>query len=206
MSRDADSERKILPALDAYILFPCRPPGNCGKTRDAILYDLCVMDNESNGHFLYNASLYPHKIKKKIHGCPLRVSAFKYPSVMMGMKTNKDGTIEYEEGNEVKLLHELVKRTNMSILHRPSLPDNGTGEKVWGTDTQMSPWMILVQMPPHKRDGVFGTPLRRFSKVVCPLCQTLPPKDEHHQSFYSIPLVGVLGRLCYSFFVHVDRR
>jgi hypothetical protein len=52
------------------------------------------MDNESNGHFLYNASLYPHKILKHFHGCPLRVFAFEYPIVMMGMEKNKDGTIE----------------------------------------------------------------------------------------------------------------
>ena len=136
---DDDIEMESLPVLDAYIWFPYRPPARCGKTRDPILYDRWVMDNDTNGHFLYNASLYPHKIPKRFHGCPLRVSAFEYPPVMMGMRTNKDGTIEYEEGIEVKMLHEMVKRTNMSILYRPPPPDNG----YWGEDLGNGSWTGL---------------------------------------------------------------
>ena len=137
--RDADSEMEILPVLDAYIWFPYRPPGSCGKTGDAILYDRWVMDNDNKGHFLYNASLYPNKIPKHFHGCPLRVSAFEYAPVMMGMKTNNDSTIEYEEGIEVKLLHEMAKRTNVSILYRPPPPDNG----YWGEDLGNGSWTGL---------------------------------------------------------------
>jgi hypothetical protein len=81
------------------------PPDNWGKTRDVILYDRWVMDNESNGHSLYNALLYPHRTPKRFRGCLLRVSAFEYPPVGMGIKTNKDGKIEYGGGIEVNLLH-----------------------------------------------------------------------------------------------------
>jgi hypothetical protein len=136
---DADSEKDILPVLDAYTWFPYRTPASCGEITEAILYDRWVLDKEGNGHFLYNVSLYPHKIPKHFHGCPLRVSAFEYPPVMMRMKTDKDGTISYEEGIEVKLLHEMVKRTNMSILYRPPPPDNG----YWGEDLGNGSWTGL---------------------------------------------------------------
>jgi hypothetical protein len=83
------------------------------------------MDNESNGHSLYNALLYPHKIPKHFRGCLLRVSAFEYPPVGMRIKRNKDGKIEYGEGIEVNLLHEMVEGTKVSTLYRPPLADNG---------------------------------------------------------------------------------
>jgi hypothetical protein len=43
----------------------------------------------------------------------------------MGIKTNKDGKVEYGEGIEVNLLHEMVDGTKVSTLYRTLLPDNG---------------------------------------------------------------------------------
>ena len=137
--RDADTERKLLPVLNAYTWFPYRTPASCGETKDSILYDRWVLDNESNGHFLYNAPLYPQKIPKYFNGCPLRVSTFEYPPVVMELKTDKEGTVTYEEGIEVKLLNEMVKRTNMSIVYRPLPPDNG----YWGEDLGNGSWTGL---------------------------------------------------------------
>jgi hypothetical protein len=149
--QESDSERELLPVLDAYTWFPYQTPASCGETKKAIRYDRWVMNNKGNGHFLYNASLYPHKIPKRFNRCPLRVSAFEYPPVMMGMKTDKDGTIEYEEGIEVKLLHEMAKSTNMSVLYRPPPPDNG----YWGEDMGNGSWT-----------GLSGEIIRGYSDVA----------------------------------------
>lgn len=148
---EADADRRNLPMLDAFTWFPYKTFASCGEIRDAVLLDRWIVNNGSNGHFLYNTSLYPQKIPKYFTGCPLRVSAFEYPPVMMGMKKNEDGTIEYEEGTELRLLHQMARRTNMSILYRPPPTDDG----YWGNDLGNGTW-----------SGLSGEIIRGYSDVA----------------------------------------
>jgi hypothetical protein len=137
--READDLVELLPVLDVYTWFPYQTPSTCGEKINAILIDRWVVNKSNVSHFLYNVLLYPQKIPKDFHGCPLRVSAFEFPPVMMGMKTNGEGKIYYEQGTEVRLLEQMVRRTNMSILYRSPPPDNN----FWGYDLGNGSWTGL---------------------------------------------------------------
>ncbi|PNF40412.1 hypothetical protein B7P43_G01569 [Cryptotermes secundus] len=136
---EADNVGELLPVLDVYTWFPYQTPSRCGEIINAVLLDRWVINNRSIGYFLYNVSLYPQKIPKDFHGCPLRVSGFQFPPVMMEKKLNDDGKIEYEQGTEVRLLEQMARRTNMSILYRPPPPDNG----FWGEELGNGSWTGL---------------------------------------------------------------
>jgi ionotropic kainate glutamate receptor 3/ionotropic kainate glutamate receptor 5 len=146
---EADTGRKILPVLEAFTWFPYRTSASCGEVRDAVPLDRWIP--EGNGHFLYNNSLYPRKIPKDFRGCPLRVSAFEYPPVMMGMKEKENGKFEYEEGIEMRLLLQMARRTNMSISYRPPPADNG----YWGNDFGNGSW-----------SGLSGEIIRGYSDIA----------------------------------------
>jgi hypothetical protein len=137
--READDGGELLPVIDAYTWFPYRTPGSCGETANAVLLDRWVINNRGNSYFLYNVSLYPQKIPKVFHGCPLRVSGFEFPPSIMQTKWNDDGAIEYEQGTEVRLLEQMTRRTNMSILYRPPPPNN----EFWGGDLGNGSWTGL---------------------------------------------------------------
>ncbi|KDR22314.1 hypothetical protein L798_01186 [Zootermopsis nevadensis] len=132
-----DVDEKNLPVFDAFTWFPYEPSAKCGEIRDAVLLDRWIL--QGKGNFLFNTSLYPPKIPKDFRGCPLRVSAFEYPPMMMRMKTEY-GIIEYEEGIELRLLHQMARITNMSLLFRPPPADNG----YWGNDLGNGSWTGLT--------------------------------------------------------------
>lgn len=69
----------------------------------------------------------------------------------MGMKEEEDGKIEYEEGIEMRLLHQMARRTNMSILYRPPPADYG----YWGNDLGNGSWT-----------GLTGEIIRGYSDVA----------------------------------------
>jgi hypothetical protein len=137
--RKSDDLVELLPVLDVYTWFPYQTAGTCGEKIDTVLIDHWVVDKSNRSHFLYNVLLYPQKVPKNFNGCLLRVSAFEFPPVMIGKKTNDKGKIYYEQGTEVRLLEQMVRRTNMSILYRPPPPDN----TFWGEDLGNGSWTGL---------------------------------------------------------------
>ncbi|PSN50538.1 Ionotropic receptor 211 [Blattella germanica] len=113
-----------------YTWFPYSPPDNCGNFIDAILINCWIMENEFSGNFINNSSLFPEKIPRKFHGCPLVASAFELGPVVL--KSDPNG--EYDEGIEVRLFLEFARFSNMSAKFLGPPPgeywgirlDNGT--------------------------------------------------------------------------------
>jgi ionotropic kainate glutamate receptor 3/ionotropic kainate glutamate receptor 5 len=138
--REGDDLVELLPVFDVYTWFPYQTPNKCNERFKAVLIDRWVLNKSNNSHFLYNVSLYPQKVPKDFHGCPLRVSGFEFPPVIMGMKQNDEGNTVYEQGTEVRLLEEIAKRSNMSIAYRPPPPEN----EFWGDELGNGSWTGLT--------------------------------------------------------------
>jgi hypothetical protein len=139
--------------LDAYTWFPYHPAGQCPDVKGAVLWDQWVLDNKSVGSFLHNVCLFPQKIPRDLHGCPLTVSAFELPPMLMIKKTTKavnPTTITYDKGLEVNILAEFAKSTNSVIKYRVAPPDGGQ----WGWNLGNGTW-----------NGVTGEIARSYSDI-----------------------------------------
>jgi Ligand-gated ion channel. len=123
------------PVLDVFTWFPYIPPGRCGDVKNSTLLDRWMV-NATREYFLTNQLLFPLKVPKDMHGCPLKVSTFEFGPMMMNQKDNKDGTVSYNEGVEFLLLQNLAKISNMTLIFRPPPPDNG----LWGIDLGNGTW------------------------------------------------------------------
>ncbi|PSN38746.1 hypothetical protein C0J52_16959 [Blattella germanica] len=125
-----DSINSSISMLNIYSWFPYESFGNCGKNTDASLINIWTEGSDNKQHLMYNNSLFPEKIPKFLHGCPLKISLFEYPPMIMGMNTNEAGTIEYSGGTEVELFRIIAEYLNMSIIY---LPPNAIA---WGTQLE----------------------------------------------------------------------
>jgi hypothetical protein len=138
--------------LNAYIWFPYHPRGQCPHIKDALLWDQWVLDTKSIGHFLHNAPLFPEKIPRDLHGCPLTVSTFELPPMIMRAKTTKADTknVTYDKGLEVQILAEFAKSTNSLVKYRGAPSDGGQ----WGWNLGNGTW-----------NGVTGEIARSYSDI-----------------------------------------
>ncbi|KAJ9598400.1 hypothetical protein L9F63_010922 [Diploptera punctata] len=120
--------------INIYSWFPYDPPGRCGDIREAVLLDRCIIE----GNYVYfseNATLFPSKSRKDLHGCPLRVSTFELGPMSLNKMDYEDGVYEFQDGIEVQLLKALAKSMNMSVLYMPR-PD----ESLWGIELPNGTW------------------------------------------------------------------
>jgi hypothetical protein len=142
--------------LDAYIWFPYQPKGNCARVKHAVLQDRWVQDSSNTGHFVHNASVFPEKIPRDIHGCPLTVSTFQLAPWIMTKKTTKidPNNIMYDKGLEFQILTELAKSSNSSLKFRKAPSDGGR----WGWDLGNGTW-----------NGVTGEMARGYSDIAAVL-------------------------------------
>jgi hypothetical protein len=111
-----------------------------------------VWDVRGMGHFVHNVCLFPPKIPKDLQGCPLTISTFEVPSLIMKRSTGNVDTksIIYEKGVDVQIVSEFAKTTNSSIVCRGPPPDGGQ----WGFDVGNGTW-----------NGVAGEIARRYSDI-----------------------------------------
>lgn len=138
--------------LDAYVWFPYHPAGHCADVKGAVLWDRWMSDNNSRGHFLHAASLFPNKIPSDLHGCLLTVSTFEMPPMVMRKETTKidPNNIIYDKGLEIQILAELAKSTNSLVKYRVAPPDGG----LWGWNLGNGIW-----------NGVTGEIARSYSDI-----------------------------------------
>ncbi|XP_069674774.1 glutamate receptor ionotropic, kainate glr-3-like [Periplaneta americana] len=140
------------PIFNVYTWFPYYPVGRCGDFVDAVLVDQWIgRPGDTDGYFLHSATLFPPKIPKNFQGCPLRISTFEYGPTVLEMKKNRDGSIYYDDGIDIKVMYELAKSANMTVVFRPPPPDNG----LWGFDLGNGSW-----------SGVPGEIMRGFSDLA----------------------------------------
>jgi hypothetical protein len=135
---DTCMTRDTVKVLDAYICVPYQPTVQCPLLKDAVLQDRWVPDSSNRGHFLHSTSLFPHKIPNDFHGCPLTVSTFQVPPMMMRKNTTQvhSKNVVYDKGLEVEILKELAKSTNSSLKYREAAADH----EYWGRDLGNGTW------------------------------------------------------------------
>jgi ionotropic kainate glutamate receptor 3/ionotropic kainate glutamate receptor 5 len=124
--------------LDAYLCFPYQPTVQCPQVKDAVLQDRWILDSRNRSHFLHNTSLFPQKIPNGLHGCPLTVSTFELPPMIMRKNTTEvdPKNIVYDKGLEIQILTELAKSTNSSLKFRETPP----GHEHFGVDLGNGTW------------------------------------------------------------------
>lgn len=138
--------------LDAYIWLAHLSVAKCTHAKDAFLQNRWIMDSNNTGHFLHSVSFFPEKFPKNLHGCPLIVSTFELPPLIMRTNTTEGdpNNIIYDKGLEIQILTELAKSINSSLKFREPPPDGGK----WGWDLGNGTW-----------NGLTGEMASRYSNI-----------------------------------------
>jgi hypothetical protein len=115
--------------FDLYTWFPYQSEVKCANIDDVVLIDKWTVEDE--GHFLRNVYLFPPKIHKNFHGCPMRVSAFAVPPLLFRKNyTDEENTTKYEyyglEADFFKLISETL---NITAIYN-SVPSFGVEDHV----------------------------------------------------------------------------
>jgi hypothetical protein len=111
-----DGER--IPALKAYTWYPYQSTWQCIKVKNVTLLDNWV--KKGDGYFMKKTHLFPQKISKNLHGCPLRIitqaTIFTVTDSYLVFLRQSNITIRmYKDGWEVKLLNIITKAMNMTL-------------------------------------------------------------------------------------------
>jgi hypothetical protein len=127
--------------LDVYGWTPYDPPERCGNVRDAIIVDRCVINHQKKTYFFHKNPLFQHKLPKDVHGCPLKISIFEYGPMVLRKNTDVKPTSNiYDDGIELHLIHELLKRCNLTPFYR-GLPGDGY---IWGIHLENGTWTGVI--------------------------------------------------------------
>ncbi|GFG31330.1 hypothetical protein Cfor_12889 [Coptotermes formosanus] len=112
--------------LEAYVCLPYQLTAQCPEIKKAVLQDRWIFDSRNSSHFLHNTSLSPQKIPNGLHGCPLTVSTFQIPPMVMRKNTPEvdPKNVIYDKGLEIQILTELAKSTKSSLKFREGPSDN----------------------------------------------------------------------------------
>jgi hypothetical protein len=107
------------PIFDLYTWFPYQSEEKCGDVEQVSLIDSWIVEDE--GHFLEKAPLFPAKIHKNFHGCPLKVSAIDLiPLVMKDNYTDEDNVIRYKYyGLEAECCKFIMEALNSTPIFMP---------------------------------------------------------------------------------------
>jgi len=107
---------------------------------------------ENKGRFLYEISLFGHRISGDFHECPVRVSAFDYGPFFINTNTGKSKDMTFfEEGVEFRLINTISRAANMSMTFHPP----PFGQDLWGRRTKNG-----------SRTGILGQVLSGSSDVA----------------------------------------
>jgi len=157
--------------IDLYTWFPYQSEVKCANIDDVVLIDRWIVEDE--GHFLGNVYLFPTKIHKNFHGCPLRASVIPVPPLLF-MKNNSDeeNNTKYEyyglEADFFKLVWEAL---NITPIYIPV--------SSWGVEGRFN---ILGDLSNGDTDLTFGTyPLH---ELVYPYADPTVSYIESHMNWY----------------------
>ncbi|KAJ9578441.1 hypothetical protein L9F63_005361, partial [Diploptera punctata] len=120
---------KEVAMFSIYAWFPFTSQCQCGETQKAIVLDTWVL-NDNEMLFLYNVSLFNQRIPRMLNGCPLLISIFEFPPMVV-----KDKSGNFESGIDMKLINELTRRNNMSIVFIEQ-----TDGTYWGVELGNGSW------------------------------------------------------------------
>lgn len=110
-----ETNRGDLMGFDVYTWFPYLS-GHCASVEEVLVLDRWIFTD--NGHFSKQVSLFPHKIPKNLHACPLRVFALgSEPYVFLNSKQNND---KYKyRGLEIEYLLIISHIMNTTLVYLP---------------------------------------------------------------------------------------
>jgi len=121
-----NEEGERIPALNSYTWYPYQSNRQCIEVKNVTLLDTWV--KKGNGYFLKKTHLFPQKISKKLHGCPLRtvtretIFTVTEPYIVFLRRCNIT-KLMYKDGWEVKLLNIITKTMNMTLHYLDQIDD-----------------------------------------------------------------------------------
>jgi hypothetical protein len=113
----SSNEGELVPVLKVYTWVPYQSAERCTRVQDVTLLDTWV--EIGNGYFMRNNYLFPQKIRKNLHGCPIRiiteptVFAVQDPDYLF-INRSRVPKIVYRGGWEIKLLNIISETMNMT--------------------------------------------------------------------------------------------
>lgn len=176
-SRDIQSAKAVrnwnskTPIFDLYTWFPYQSEVKCADVEEAVLIDSWIV--EDRGRFLKEVPLFPAKIHKKFHGCPLKVSAIDLiPLVIKDNYTDEDNIVRYKYyGLETECCNFITEALNLTPIF---MPISG-----FGVDFRVQ---ILVDLEAGITDVTFGAfPLHA---LVYPLADPTVSYIDDYMSWY----------------------
>ena len=112
-----NGEGERIPALNAYTWYPYQSTLQCTEVKNITLLDTWV--KKGNGYFMKKTDLFPQKISKNLHGCPMRIATtetiftVKDP-YLVSLRQSNTTKLMYKDGWEVKLLEIITGTMNMT--------------------------------------------------------------------------------------------
>ncbi|PNF30598.1 hypothetical protein B7P43_G06137 [Cryptotermes secundus] len=118
-ARDVRKRNTKTPIFDLYTWFPYQSEVKCADVEEVVLIDSCIV--EDRGRFLKEVPLFPARIHKKFHGCPLKVSAIDLiPLVMKENYTDGDNIVRYKYyGLEAECCKLILEALNLTPVFMP---------------------------------------------------------------------------------------
>ena len=152
-------------AFDFYTWFPYQDPEKCLKVEKVELLDRWIMTGE--GHFKYNADLFPRKIGHDLSKCPIIATTFPIDLVVGPYNESESELSEtaYNSGLEIYLIKLVTDSLNLNLKFRPPPPN----DERWGTLQQDGSLTgLLSDLVYEKSDIAFGAwPLHpKLVKVI----------------------------------------
>ena len=157
----SNEEDESIPALNAYTWYPYQSTRQCIEVKNVKLLDTWV--KKGNGYFLTKAHLFPQKLSKNLHGCPLRIVTQQtiftvtdpYYSFLSEYNITK---LMYKDGWEVKLLTIITETMNMTLHYLEPFDDiwdvtDSTGNyvgfarKLLNDKADVALGLIIVRLP-----------------------------------------------------------
>jgi hypothetical protein len=118
-------------SIGVYTWFPFRSHDFCADIQEYVLLDRWLV--EGDGRFLYNYNLFPPKIPNDVLGCPFRASTYNnepYVTISELTESKTHTSQKRYSGLEVKLLREIAKGMNATLVFQDTAPRN---DSMWGT-------------------------------------------------------------------------
>jgi hypothetical protein len=102
-----------------YTWFPYQSEVKCADVEDVVLIDRWVLENK--GRFLKQVPLFPTKIHRNFHGCPLKISAFDVPPLVIRNNFTEEGNTDSNKyyGLEVDCCKFIAEALNMTTVFLP---------------------------------------------------------------------------------------
>ncbi|PSN45722.1 Ionotropic receptor 208 [Blattella germanica] len=147
-----DEDKIATNVFELYTWYPYKFPGQCAQSYDPILIDRWTT-NKSYANFTENRPIFSNKLTRYLNGCHLRISTFESePVAMCPSGISEEGTLNYDDGLEIRVIKLIQRYTQQSIIYRAP-PYHGK----WGILLPNGTWTgVLREIIDGSSDIAFG--------------------------------------------------